>query len=198
MKQIFEMTDKDEINSLLDATEYGTLAICADNKPYSLPINFVRIGEEIYFHGSTSGRKIKILKQNSHAAFSVVESHALIPSYFSSTDGLACPATQFFKSLMIEGEIAFVEAYDEKVQALSALMEKLQSEGKYRPLSEETYKKAINATTVYKLISSDMCAKYKFGQHISDERFLMILEHLEKRGDTLDKATIEMMQSQRS
>ncbi len=197
MKQIFEMRDQDEINGLLDATEYGTLAICADNKPYSLPINFVRIGKEIYFHGSKSGRKIKILKQNAHAAFSVVEAHAMVPSYFSSTDGLACPATQFFKSIMIEGEIAFVEAYDEKVQALSALMEKLQPEGKYRPLSEEEYKKAINATTVYKLIPHEVCAKYKFGQHISDERFLMILAHLEKRGAKLDKETAIQMKELR-
>ncbi len=197
MKQIFEIRDKEQIDALLDSIEYGTLAICLDNKPYSLPLNFVRVGEEIYFHGSKSGRKIKILQQNSQTSFSVVEAHAMIQSYFSTTEGLACPATQFFKSIMIEGEIAFVEAYEEKVKALSALMEKLQPEGKYRPLSEQAYQKAINATTVYKLIPTEVRAKYKFGQHISDERFEMILTHLEQRASKIDKETAMQMKELR-
>jgi len=198
MKQVFEIKDKETINALLASASYGTLALCADDKPYSLPINFVQVGEDIYFHGAKSGRKIEILKANSAASFSVVESHALIQSYFSSTDALACPATHFFKSIMIEGEIVFVEDYEEKVQALTALMQKLQPEGKYKPLSEEAYTKAINATTVYKLTPEVIRAKYKFGQHLSEERFKMVLSHLEKRGDEMDEETAIMMKTLRS
>lgn len=95
VKQVFEIKDKETIDGLLASASYGTLAICADDKPYSLPINFVQIGEDIYFHGSKSGRKIEILKANRTASFSVVESHALIQSYFSANDELACPATHF-------------------------------------------------------------------------------------------------------
>lgn len=198
MKQVFEITDKETINSLLASASYGTLAICADDKPYSLPINFVQIGEDIYFHGAKSGRKMEILKANCAASFSVVESHALIQSYFSSSDELACPATHFFKSIMIDGEIAFVESHDEKVQALTALMQKLQPEGKYKPLSQETYTKSINAATIYKLIPEVTRAKYKFGQHLSEERFEMILSHLEKRGSDMDAETAIMMKTLRS
>ena len=193
MKKVFELTDKQTINTLLDSVEYGTLALCADNKPYSLPINFVRIDDTLYFHGSKSGKKIDILKQNPKVAFSVVESASMIQSYFSSNDGLACPATQFFKSIMIEGEVAFVEEYDEKVTALSALMQKLQPEGMYKPLDDVAYQKAINATTLYKLIMIEYSAKYKFGQHLSQERFEMILSHLQERNHTLDKETAETM-----
>ena len=198
MKQVFEIKDKETIDGLLASASYGTLAICADDKPYSLPINFVQIGEDIYFHGSKSGRKMDILKENRAASFSVVESHAIIQSYFSSTDELACPATHFFKSIMIDGEIEFVEAYDEKVQALTALMQKLQPEGKYKPLSQEAYKKAINATTIYKLIPEMTRAKYKFGQHLSEERFEMVLSHLEQRANEMDEETAIMMKTLRS
>ncbi len=197
MKQIFEMTDQREINTLLDTTEYGTLALCSENKPYSLPLNFARIGNEIYFHGSKSGRKIEILKQNSQASFSIVEPHAMIQSYFSSHDGLACPATQFFKSIMIEGKVAFVEGYDEKVKALESLMKKLQPEGKYKPLGEDAYQKAIHATTIYKLIPSQIRAKYKFGQHLTQERFEMIVAHLKKRDSDIDQKTVIMMKTLR-
>ncbi len=197
MKKIFEITDKKIIQELLDNIEFGTLSICLDNKPYSLPLNFAQIEEDIYFHGSKSGRKIKILKQNNYASFSVVKSYSIIQSYFSSTDELACPATHFFKSIVIDGEIEFVENYHEKVKALTALMKKLQPEERYKPLSEDDYKKAINATTIYKLKPKETKAKFKFGQHLSSERFEMILTHLESRDSAVDKDTIEIMQQLR-
>ena len=193
MKQIFEITNKEIINEMLNNGEYGTLAICDNNKPYSLPINFVRLNNEIYFHGSKKGRKIDILKNNQFASFSVVESYSMIQSYFSSNDELACPATQFFKSIITDGEIKFVENYDEKVKVLSELMKKLQKEGKYKPLSEEVYQKAINATTIYKLIPNEIKAKFKFGQHLNQERFDMIIKHLEERGNKKDILTIKLM-----
>ena len=193
MKQIFEITNKETINEMLNNTEYGTLAICDNNKPYSLPINFVELNNEIYFHGSKKGRKIGILKNNQFASFSIIESYSMIQSYFSSNNELACPATQFFKSIIIDGKIKFVENYDEKVKALSELMKKLQKEGKYKPLSEESYQKAINATTIYKLIPNEIKAKFKFGQHLNQERFDMIIKHLEERGNKKDILTIKLM-----
>ena len=193
MKQIFEIKDEKVIAELLDTVEYGTLAICADNKPYSVPLNFVKIGDALYFHGAKKGRKVDILNQNMQASFSVVKSYSMIQSYFSSKEELACPATQFFKSVIVDGTITFVEKYDEKVQALGALMKKLQPEGGYKPLSDEAYIKAINATLVYKLNVEKLRAKFKFGQHLSQERFQMIIEHLAVRGDDIDSVTIEAM-----
>jgi nitroimidazol reductase NimA-like FMN-containing flavoprotein (pyridoxamine 5'-phosphate oxidase superfamily) len=58
LKQIFEITDQNIINEVLNNAEYGTLAICDNNKPYSLPINFVKINENIYFHGSKKVEKL--------------------------------------------------------------------------------------------------------------------------------------------
>lgn len=197
MKQVFEIVDKRVIIDVLNSVEYGTLALCDGSKPYSLPVNFVLMESQIYFHGSKSGRKIEVLKNNALASFSVVEPYSIIPSFFSSGDGLACPATQFFKSVIIDGKIEFVEDYDEKVKALSGLMRKLQKEGRYIPLDEDVYKSALNATTVYKLIPNETRAKFKFGQHLSRERFDMIVEHLEKRGDKKDMSTLEMMKSLR-
>lgn len=194
MKQIFEITDEKIIKNILDNAKYGTLAICYDNKPYSLPINFVEFNNEIYFHGSKKGRKIDILKNNQFASFSVVESYSMIQSYFSSHDELACPATHFFKSVIIDGKIEFIENYDVKVEALSKLMEKLQKEGQYKPLSENIYQKSINATTIYKLTPNETKAKFKFGQHLNEDRFNMIIKHLEERGKEMDNATINLMQ----
>ena len=194
MKSIFTVTDETTIHALLDRIEYGTLALAHEDQPYSLPVNFVRIGNALYFHGSKKGRKIDTMQANPRASFSVVEAGSVIPSYFSSTDGLACPATQFFASVMVEGTIAFVDDYDEKVTALTALMEKLQPEGHYKPLSDTAYQKAIHATTLWQLDPQSITAKYKFGQHLTPERFERIMEHLKRRNTDTDQHTLKQMQ----
>ena len=192
------MNDKKLIYALLDEVDFATLAISADDKPYSLPINFVRVDKQIYFHGSRSGRKIDILKRNLLASFSAVKAFSLIDSDFSSSAGLACPATQFFTSVSIDGDIEFVEDYDEKVLALSSLMSKLQPKGGYKPLDDSLYKKMIDKTTIYKLIPNQMNIKHKFGQQLPKERFDMIISSLLDRSNSIDLQTIEMMKSRRS
>ena len=195
MKKLFEVKDRQVLKDMLAKAEYGTLAMSLNDKPYSLPINFVEVDDEIYFHGSKRGRKIEILKKNQFVSFSIVEPYSMIDSNFSSKDGLACPATQFFKSLVIDGVVEFVEDYDEKVNMLSKMMEKLQKEGGYKPLSQEVYRKAIDATLIYRLIPSDTKVKFKFGQNLTKDRFEMIIEHLKERGKSKDIATIELMRS---
>jgi len=198
MKQIFEMTDPLQIEAVLQTESYGTLALCHDDKPYSLPLNFVYHNGMFYFHGAKSGRKIRMLQANPAASFSVTQAHALIPSFFSSDEQLACPATHFFKSVIAEGEVSFVEDYDEKVAALTALMQKLQPEGGYKPLHEEAYRKMIDATCVWKLVPDQMRGKWKFGQHLPKERFEKIIKHLQSRGEKVDIETAAEMQVLRS
>lgn len=197
MKNLFEMNDKSVIDNLLDEIHYGVLAISSKNRPYSLPLNFVKIGTCIYFHGSKKGRKTEILKENSFASLSIVKTYSLIASYMSSNDGLACPATQFFQSVIIDGEIEFVAKYEEKTEALEALMQKLQSDGGYKALNEAVYTKMIDATTVYKLVPNEIRAKFKFGQHLTQERFEMILQHLKARNNEVDRQTLMVMEELR-
>lgn len=195
MKSQFEIKDKNLIDNIVQTVEYGTLALCKDNKPYSVPINYVYKSKVFYFHGSKKGKKMEYIHSNSNASLSVVESFSMIQSYFSSNENMACPATHFFKSVSVDGTIEIVTQYNEKVLALQSLMEKLQPEGKYKHLSDETYKKMIDATEVFKLIPNEIRGKIKLGQHLPKERFEMILKHLEKRGSEIDKLTIKEMKN---
>jgi nitroimidazol reductase NimA-like FMN-containing flavoprotein (pyridoxamine 5'-phosphate oxidase superfamily) len=197
MNPHFEIKDKTIINHVLDSVEYGTLAVCIEDKPYAVPLNFVCIGESIYFHGALSNKKMKILLHNPKASFSVVENYALIDSNFSTIEGLACPATQFFKSVSIDGVVEIVESREEKSTMLEALMKKLQPKGGYKPFDDKVYDIALKNTAVYKLVSSHMTCKFKFGQHLNDERFEMIIGHLKERNTQIDRETIQMMKAQR-
>lgn len=197
MKSNVEIKDKKIIEEILLTMEYGTLAICDGNIPYSVPMNFVYSDDIIYFHGSKKGKKLDFMNNNPLASFSVVEPYSMIQSYFSSKDDLACPATHFFKSVCCDGKIEIVEDYDEKVKALALLMEKLQPEGKYKPLDDEIYKKHINATGVFKLNIENMRGKMKLGQQLPKDRYEMIIKYLSKRGYDIDKQTIKNMKENR-
>ena len=197
MNPNFEIKDKTIIYSILDKAEYGTLALCVENKPYAVPLNFVRIEDDIYFHGALKNKKMKMLEQNPHVSFSVVENYALIDSDFSSVDGLACPATQFFKSVSIDGVVSLVEHRDEKAKVFEALMQKLQPKGGYKPFSDKAYDVAIKTTAVLRLQVENLSCKFKFGQHLNEERFEMILEALLERGTQTDRQTVEIMKAQR-
>ena len=197
MKKIFEITDSTMIHAILDRAEYGTLAVSEEKTPYAAPVNFVRIGEDIYFHGALSNRKMKALKNNPKVSFSVVESYAVIASFFSTTEGSACPATHFFKSVSINGTASLVESRKEKAAIFTALMEKLQPEGGYRPFEDAGYDRVLQSTAVVKVSPESIRAKCKFGQHLDEQRFAMILEHLEERGTVKDRETVALMKAYR-
>ncbi len=46
-----------------------------------------------------------------------------------------------------------------------------------------------------KLDIKDIRAKFKFGQHLNEDRFDMIIKHLEDRGQEIDITTIKLMKS---
>ena len=197
MNPNFEIKDKALIYDILDKAEYGTLALCVKNKPYAVPLNFVRIEDDIYFHGALKNKKMKMLQQNTTVSFSVVENYALIDSDFSSTEDLACPATQFFKSVSIEGMAVVQESREVKVRVFEALMHKLQPKGGYKPFSDSVYDQALKATAVVKIEIKKLTCKFKFGQHLDEDRFNMILTHLLARGTQIDKETVRIMKAQR-
>ncbi len=197
MRKVYEIKDESLIQNILEDVEYGTLAICSDNKPYSLPLNFVSINKEIFFHGAKKGKKIDIIKDNNNASFSVVESYSQLPSYFSTDTGNASPATHMFKSIIIDGTIEFMEDYKQKANALEFLMQKYQKEGGYKPLNDEIYKKIINATFLYKLVPQKTSAKFHLGQDYNEERFNRVCEHLKQRGTAKDLKTLVLLSEYR-
>ena len=192
----FEIKDKTIIEDIFSTSDYGTFALCMENRPYSIPVNFVYDGKVIYFHGAKKGRKKEYILANNLASFNIAQPYSIIQSYFTATDGMACPATHFFRSVCCDGRIIIVENYDEKVKALTLLMKKLQPEGKYKPLDEEIYKKMINAVEVFRFEIEEVNGKLKVGQNLPKEKINMILENLEKRDNEIDKLTMKAIMEQ--
>lgn len=192
----FTMQDETEIQEFLQEMSYGFLGtIGEDGWSRVTPLNFVYDGRFFYFHGSLAGEKMKQLSRDPRVSFTVAKEYAIIPSYF--TDPLlACPASAFFKSVMVRGRVEKVEDAQEKADALTLFMEKLQPEGGYNPIdpADPKYAGQLKAVALCRIIPETMTAKFKFGQNQSEAKFEAVVEGLRERGGELDAETIRHME----
>lgn len=196
----FEIHDKALMVELLHACDYGVLSLIdqAPSIPYGVPLNFAYLEEGIVFHGAKEGKKIELISKNPHASFNAVKPYSFIPSHFSHTTS-ACPATQFFASVTIQGVVSILERLEDKASALNALMQKMQPENHYEPLSAENpiYTKMLEKTAVLKLEPLAYSVKLKLGQQLSKEQHENIIQQLQKRGHSLDLLTAKLMRQAR-
>lgn len=190
----YETRDKNTLEALLAECEYGTLGLIDDDEPYCVPVNFVWHGGGICFHGALNGRKADIFKKDIKSSFSAVKPYSLIPSYFSGSKS-ACPATQLFISAHIVGKIKTVTDINEKCAALMALMQKLQPEYGYEPITSENkiYTKMLAETGVCILVPSSFSVKVKMGQNLSKERVEKLITQLQERNSVLDILSINAL-----
>ena len=190
----FDVKDENSINEILQTCEYGTLSLISDGKPYVVALNFVFFENSIFFHGAKEGRKIEAINSNPNAAFLVVKPYSFIPSYFSDTMA-ACPATQFFASVLIEGKLKFIEDGDKKAEVLNALMKKFQKEDSFEKIvyDKAMYTKMLDKTTIIELKIETQSCKIKVGQNLNEERKNKVMEKLKNRNLQIDEETIKQM-----
>jgi uncharacterized protein len=190
----FNIKDENSINEILKECEYGTLSLISENKPYCVALNYVVYDGSIFFHGAKEGRKIEAMKNNPFASFLVVKPYSFIPSYFSDTLA-ACPATQFFASVLFEGVVSFIEDGDKKAEVLNALMQKFQEDGSYEPIAfdKAMYTKMINKTAIIELKPKNVSCKIKVGQNLNEEKKKKMIEKLKNRNSKIDNETINKM-----
>lgn len=191
----FSVEEQREIGEFLQEASFGYLAtVGEDGWPHMTPLNYVYRNGFVYFHGSRKGAKMSEIAAIQNVSFAVAKEYAIIPSYFTDPRQ-ACPATAFFKSVHIRGTAELVEDLYEKADVLSGLMEKLQPEGGYAPITPEdpAYLGQLKAVAVVRITIKELTAKFKFGQNLNEERRGMVISGLEERGRPEDAETVELM-----
>ncbi|MGD9970123.1 MAG: pyridoxamine 5'-phosphate oxidase family protein [Sulfuricurvum sp.] len=191
----FEVTDSHEIETFLGECDYGVLSLISGGEPYGVAVNFAYRDGKFYFHGALEGRKAEAIGEGAKCSFTVVKPYAFIPSYFSDTRS-ACPATQFFASVIAGGEVTRIDSAAEKAFALMALMEKMQPEGGYETITHENpiYTKMLEKTGVYKIIPDFITLKVKAGQNLPKERHDALMQRMRERDSAADYETLSIMQ----
>jgi len=190
-----EATDPAVIAQVLDAAEWGTLGLVSpDGRPLLVPLNFVHLDGRVYFHGAASGEKMAVLRDRGDATFLVVDAYAQIPSYAFDPDR-ACPATQYFRSVLLYGRITELADPDRKAEVLEALMKKLQPQGGYVPITagDPLYRDSVAKVAVLELSVDRASAKVDLVQRLAEEKRASVAQVLEQRGCPVDHRTLRAM-----
>jgi uncharacterized protein len=113
-----EITNRKDIDIILDEAEIIRVAMSVDNKPYIVCLNFGYDGKDIYFHSANEGQKLDMIKQNSNVCFQTEIGAKVVPS------DTECDWTAKFKSVVGNGKAKIVEGLKDKQKGLDVIMDK--------------------------------------------------------------------------
>ena len=118
-----EIKSLEEMHAVLRQADIIHLAMCLDNKPYVVPLNFGFDGQDIYFHTAQKGLKTDIITQNPRVCFTACS------NYEMKSDPKACQWSTTFESVVGFGTAAYLEDETEKIKGLDAVMKHYDPEG---------------------------------------------------------------------
>jgi len=190
----YQYEDAGAIDAFLDGSTHGMLGFTRpDGSPGMVALNFVRVERTLYFHGAPEGEKMRSLALDPRAVFMVTADFALVPSYFRDAR-LACPATQYYKAVVVRGTVQPLASWDEKAAALQTLMEKLQPEGGHERIQDDPlYRKSLETTAVLALSMDEVTAKFKFGQNLPKRVRASVADRPLQRDTPRDAETVSAM-----
>lgn len=136
-------TDHENARQVIDKCDACYVGMVdQDGNPYVLPFNFGYENDTLYLHSAREGKKIQILKSRPRVCVTFSTDHQL----FHRHETMACSYGMRYKSVLAQGEIVFVEDYDQKVEIMNIIMRKYT--GRDFPYNAP----AINNVAIYKVV----------------------------------------------
>ena len=112
-----QVTEHAELVKPLKETEYITLALCSENKPYlaTLSHGYDEEGHCIYFHCSGEGKKLDYMRANS-----LVWGQALLDHGYVEIE-----CSHNYATVVFSGRVTFLESLEDKWHAMSLMTRQL-------------------------------------------------------------------------
>lgn len=158
--------DRPSIDAILDEALICHVGLVDQAQPFVIPTIHVRMGDELYIHGSVKSRMIE------HGA-----SAAPLCITVTLVDGIVLARSAFhhslnYRSVLILGQARVVSAEDEKRAALTALVNRF-SPGRAQRVRAPN-EQELRATTLLALPIAEASAKVRTGGPIDDEADLAL------------------------
>ena len=126
-----EVTDRNEIESIISETGLCHLAMADGDQPYVVPLSFGYEDKVLYFHCAHEGRKLEIMAVNPKVCFS------LVAAWRNSESPKGCNWGTRYRSVVGTGTASIVTDQAEKERGLKALLRQYSGED-YSFSQEET------------------------------------------------------------
>lgn len=137
---------------LLQSAEYGILSMVSQTGGgYGIPLNFVLLGDALYFHCAPEGEKLRALHNNDNVSFVVVGRTRPIPNKF----------TTLYESVIAQGTIRLGLSDEERMHALHLLLEKYSPND--QTVGRKYAEKSFHRTEVMRMDIQTVSGKSKAG-----------------------------------
>lgn len=153
MRRSDRARDREFSLALIDRCTHGVMALSTGEAvPYCLPLSFVRVGDELYFHCAREGRKIDLMRRFPQVCVTFVGEDR--PAFVAPAE-----YTTWFQSAIVTGTASEVNDPDEKTQALRALCQKVTPE--HMDGFGAAIEKSLAVTAVWKVHMEEITGKAK-------------------------------------
>lgn len=139
--------------SLIDRCTHGVMALSTGEAvPYCLPLSFVRVEDDLFFHCAHEGRKIDLLRRCPQVCVTFVGDDR--PAFVSPAE-----YTTYFQSVIVTGTASEVTDPGDKTEALRALCQKAAPD--HMDGFEAAVEKSLSVTAVWKIHMAEISGKAK-------------------------------------
>ncbi len=153
MRRSDRARDRDFSLKLIDRCTHGVMALSTgEPTPYCLPLSFVRVEDDLYFHCARQGRKIDLLRRFPQVCVTFVGEDR--PAFEPPDE-----YTTWFQSVIVTGTAVEVTDPAEKTEALRALCRKVAPDN--MDGFDAAMARSLAVTGVWKVHMEDISGKAK-------------------------------------
>jgi hypothetical protein len=147
--------DREEIYKILDEGFVCHVGFTAEGQTFVIPTMYARIGDAVYFHGSSASRMLRGVSAGLNVCLTA-----------TLTDGLVLARSVFnhsmnYRSVVVLGNASLVDESAEKWEALHAFTEKILP-GRWGD-ARQPNEKELRATSILRLPLTEVSAKVRTG-----------------------------------
>ena len=112
-----EITDRREIDEILNQARICRVAFAREDEPYLVPLFFGYDGRRLYLHSARQGKKLEFITANPQVCFEVEGEVRILPD-----EAEACGWTAHFESVIGYGKVIELRSDEEKIHGLNQIM----------------------------------------------------------------------------
>lgn len=160
-REVTELKDIENIIEQCTTCHVAMFDCCNLNAPYIVPLSFgYKIKDsvlELYFHCAHVGKKLDCIRANSNVSFSMCKEN-----YIEIHEENLCRSGRFYASVIGTGNAQIVEDVNEKIEALSLIMQRHAQAANCNATTNFEFKpEQTKAVTIIKITSDNFTGKQK-------------------------------------
>ena len=149
MRRLDLVLSQEEALAIVDENQYAVLCLNDPaGRPYGLPMDYVRQGNSLYFHGSKEGRKVNSMKATPWACAVIIGENEIVPHKFGRQ----------YKSVIVEGTIELIDEPEIKRQVMTWVVKRKSPD--HFEKGQMVIEKMLDRVLVYKMNMETISGKH--------------------------------------